>query len=131
VQDVVEKEHGFKCILNWGGHGYGRTLHGPPHLLNHRPLQGESWPEATDRWKPGMLVAVEPMIAVGTGRTFQKPAIGGRLVDWPVFVAESAGGRALTAGERQSVHYEHDVLIGEHGPIVLTEGLENTKDIIA
>lgn len=128
VQDVVEKRHGLRCIENWGGHGYGRTLHGSPHLLNHRPLSAGSWPEGEQRWRPGQLVAVEPMISVATGATFQRPI--GRLTDWPVFVAERADGRVLTAQERQSVHYEHDVLIGEEGPIVLTDGLQDVKDVI-
>jgi len=130
VQDVVEKEFGFKCIEHWGGHGYGRTLHGPPHLLNHRPIPAGTWSEAGHTWKTGTLIAVEPMIAVATGDTFQKPV--GRMRDWPVFVGEKGpDGRSLAIEDRLSVHYEHDVLIGEHGPIVLTEGLEETKDIIA
>lgn len=129
VQDIVEKEFGFRCIESWGGHGYGRTLHGPPHLLNHRAEPKSSWPEANDTWQPGQLVAVEPMIAIATGATFQKSV--GRLKDWPVFVGERVGSKVLTPEERQSVHYEHDVLIGEHGPVVLTEGLLDVPDVIS
>lgn len=121
VQDCVEKDFGFHCIENWGGHGYGRSLHEPPHLLNHRPLQAGGWPEQGRTWQPGNLVAVEPMIAIGTGKTVQNPLPGGRrLTDWPVFAADGS----------MSVHYEHDVLIGEHGPKILTEGLEQTPDVI-
>jgi methionyl aminopeptidase len=61
-----------------------------------------------------MLVAVEPMIAVGTGQTKQ-----GRK-QWPIFAADGS----------MSVHYEHDVLISEHGPVVLTAGLEEIEDVI-
>jgi methionine aminopeptidase len=142
VQDVVETEFGFKCIEHWGGHGYNhpkwdseqkkqvRTLHGPPHLLNHRPVPAASWPEAQHTWKPGTLIAVEPMIAVATGETFQKPL--GRMRDWPVFVAErGSDGRELSIEERLSVHYEHDVLITANGPDVLTKGLEEVNDVIA
>jgi methionyl aminopeptidase len=130
VQDVVEKEYGFRCIQHWGGHGYGRALHGPPHLLNHRPVPAASWPEASHEWKPGTLIAVEPMIAVATGETFQKP-LAGRLRDWPVFVAEEGDdGKPLSIAERLSVHYEHDVLVTENGPDVLTAGLEEVEDVI-
>ena len=59
------------------------------------------------------------MIAVGTGATEQKQGIG-RKLEWPVFTADGS----------MSVHYEHDVLIGENGPRVLTEGLEEIKDVI-
>lgn len=120
VQDCVEKKHGFYCVENWGGHGYGRTLHGPPHLLNHRPGPS-NWPEAKHLWQPGNLVAVEPMIAAGTRVTKQNPSpYNRRHTEWPVFAADGS----LT------VHYEHDVLITESGPRVLTEGLEETQDII-
>lgn len=119
VQDCVEGDFGVHCIENWGGHGYGRSLHGPPHILNHRPLSGGSWPEKGNLWQPGNLVAVEPMIAAGTGRTTQRP-FNSKLTDWPVFVADGS----------MSVHYEHDVLITEDGQKVLTEGLENLNDII-
>lgn len=129
VQDCVEKEYGFHCILNWGGHGIGkrksdkdRGLHLPPHLLNHRPADSASWPEARHTWQPGNLIAVEPMIAVGTGQTVQQPfPYGGNLTDWPVYTADAS----------MSVHYEHDVLITESGPRVMTEGLEHTPDVIA
>lgn len=132
VEDCVETKYGLKCIEHWGGHGYGRSLHGPPHILNHRPDPPESWPEARQTWRVGQLVAVEPMIAVATRETFQRPAGDPKrkMRDWPVYVAERAGGRTLKPEERMSVHYEHDVLIGPEGPIVLTEGLESIADVI-
>jgi methionyl aminopeptidase len=54
------------------------------------------------------------MIAAGTGRTRQKRH------EWPVFTADGS----------IAVHYEHDVLITEEGPRVLTEGLEEIPDVI-
>jgi len=131
VQDCVEKEYGFFCVENWGGHGIGRKeddrqkrgLHLPPHLLNHRPKGPGSWAEAGHTWKPGNLVAVEPMIGVGTGKTTQMPFKVGRkqMTDWPVFIADGS----------MSVHYEHDVLITEGDPRVLTEGLEDVNDVVS
>lgn len=129
VQDCVEGEFGFRCVENWGGHGIGkkvdsklkRGLHLPPHLLNHRPTHASPWDEASWVWQPGNLVAVEPMIAVGTGKTTQlKDAYNPRLLDWPVYSDD----RSLT------VHYEHDVLITPEGPRVLTAGLEQIDDVI-
>lgn len=129
VQDTVEKEYGFFCVENWGGHGIGRKvddkskrgLHLPPHLLNHRPLSPDGWAEAGMKWEPGNLVAVEPMIGATTGKTIQKPfEFNKRQTDWPVFIADGS----------LAVHYEHDVLITEKGPWVLTEGMEEIKDTI-
>lgn len=126
VQDCVEKKHGLFCIRNWGGHGIGqwkgerdRGLHLPPHLLNHRPDDREAWTEADWTWEPGNLIAVEPMIAVGTGETFQNK-IDKWTYDWPVFSAD----RSL------SVHYEHDVVVTDGRPLVLTDGLESVNDVI-
>ena len=88
-------------------------------MSNTVPTYPGEWPDAHSPCLPGTLVAVEPMIAVGTGLTDQKPGIG-KKVEWPVFTKDGS----------LSVHYEHDVLITESGPRVLTEGLEETRDII-
>ena len=61
-----------------------------------------------------LLLAVEPMLAVGTG---QIAATKGR---WPIFSADGS----------RSVHYEADVLIAEDGPIDLTEGLASLPEIV-
>ncbi len=119
VQGIVESAapagFGFHLIRGLGGHGYGRRLHGPPFVSNVVPASPGEWPDALSLARPGTLVAVEPMIAVGTGSTQQKPGT------WPVF----------TADHSLSVHYEHDLLITENGPEILTAGLENVKDIVA
>ncbi len=123
VQTCVEREYGFHCVRGLGGHGYGRKtgeafrdwgLHGPPFVANVVPTFPSDWPEATHPVKPGTLVAVEPMIAVGTGRTRERES------DWPVRSADGS----------MTVHYEHDVLITEGEPRVLTEGLTQLPDIV-
>jgi methionyl aminopeptidase len=118
VQRIVEKQPpdgcGFHLVRGLGGHGYGRKLHGPPFVSNTVPTYPGEWPDALVLAEPGTLLAVEPMIAVGTGKTRS------RRNEWPVF----------TADDSLSVHYEHDVLITEHGPEVLTAGLEQIPDII-
>ena len=121
VQDCVERDYGFHCIRNWGGHSIGKNLlHGPPHLLNHRPAMPGEAAAASEKWRAGTLMAVEPMIGIGTGETYMRPSSVRGLMEWPVFTAD----RSL------SVHYEHDVLITESGPEVLTQGLEQVRDVI-
>jgi len=114
VQDYVERQCGYHLIRGLGGHGYGRKLHAPPFVSNVVPTINNEWNEAFSKWTPGMLVAVEPMIAIGTGEVIQKPR------EWPVRTADGS----------MSVHYEHDVLITERGPRILTEGMEDLPDIV-
>lgn len=114
VQQCVEKDYGFHCVRGLGGHGYGRSLHEPPYVSNAAPSYPGEWPDAMTRIEPGLLIAVEPMIAAGTTKVVQKRG------EWPVFTADGS----------LSCHYEHDVYIGEDGPIVLTEGLEDLPDVV-
>lgn len=120
VQQCVEVEAGFHLVRGLGGHGLydptrGKpTLHGPPFVSNTVPTYPNEWPEANKLCTVGTLVAVEPMIGVGTGRI---RSVGN---EWPVFIEDGS----------LSVHYEHDVLITENGPRVLTEGIEQTRDVI-
>jgi methionyl aminopeptidase len=61
-----------------------------------------------------VLVAVEPMIAIGTWGRARSPGPG----------RSSRGDGSLAA------HHEHDVLITENGPRVMTEGLDDLPDVI-
>lgn len=118
VQACVEPQppqgYGFHLIRGLGGHGYGRRLHAPPFISNTLPLHAGDWPDSMTIAEPGTLLAVEPMIAVGTGATHQPKR------QWPIFTQDGS----------LSVHYEHDVLISDNGPVVLTQGLEDLKDVI-
>lgn len=112
VQGHVERTCGLHLVRGLGGHGIGRKLHLPPYVSNVEPEAFNDWPEAALTCEPGMLLAVEPMLAIGTGRTRQN----GRT--WPVYTADGS----------LSAHYEHDVLVTESGPRVLTAGLEQLPD---
>lgn len=114
VQRCVEGEHGFFCVRGLGGHGYGRKLHEPPYISNTMPEDKDDWPEALIPCEPGMLLAVEPMIAAST------PEIRARGKSWQIFTADGS----------KSVHYEHDVLVTEDGPRILTEGLDEIDDLV-
>jgi len=114
VEDYVEGECGFHLVRGLGGHGYGRELHGPPFVSNVRPNNRLEWPDSKFVLKPGVLIAVEPMIAVGTPELRQEPR------KWPIATADGS----------LAVHYEHDVLITESGPRVLTKDLDELPYVV-
>ncbi|MFT3684873.1 MAG: M24 family metallopeptidase [Phycisphaerales bacterium] len=114
VQGYVEGAEGFHLVRGLGGHGIGKELHQAPYISNVVPDYPGEWPESKLICEPGVLVAVEPMIAVGTGKVKQNGN------QWPVYSADGS----------MSVHYEHDVLITEGGPRVLTAGLDELNDVI-
>jgi methionyl aminopeptidase len=107
VQAVAEGEYGFHLVRGLGGHGYGKTLHAPPFVSNVVPTHPSEWPDAWRNFEPGMLIAVEPMLAVGTH------SIDHKRGTWPIFSADHS----------MTVHFEADVLIGEDGPIDMTSEL--------
>ncbi len=114
VQACVEEEHNYHLVRGLGGHGYGRKLHGPPFISNVMPKHRTEWPDAWSTFKPGMLLAVEPMIAVGGNQILTKSR------NWPIFTPDGS----------LAVHYEADVLITEEGPRNLTEGMDQLPDIV-
>ena len=114
VEDVAEKKAGFKLIRGLGGHGYGRTLHGPPFISNVVPKHSGEWSDAFTPFKPGLLVAVEPMLSVGT------PSVRSEGRGWPLFTTDGS----------MSVHYEADIFITPEGPINLTAGLFDLPDVV-
>lgn len=117
VQGHVERECGFQCAKGLGGHGIGRgMLHGPPFVANRVPsMFGQNeWDEAMHKWEPGVLVAVEPMVNIGSGETRQAKG------HWPIYTADGS----------RSVHYEADVLITEKGPRDLTEGMAGLPEVV-
>jgi methionyl aminopeptidase len=96
VQRWVEGE-GFSVVREFVGHGIGRRLHEPPHVPNFgEPGKGE-------RLRPGMVLAIEPMVNAGTPDVEQ-------LDD---------GWTAVTADGALSAHFEHTVAVTENGPVVL------------
>ncbi|MEM8835962.1 MAG: methionyl aminopeptidase [Planctomycetota bacterium] len=114
VQRVVEHEDRFHLVRGLGGHGYGRALHEPPFVSNTVPTHPGEWPDAFVKCEPGMLVAVEPMLAIGTNATRQE------LRSWPIYSADGS----------MTVHYEADVLVTEDGPRNLTARMWELPDVI-
>lgn len=114
VQDFVEGECGFHLVRGLGGHGIGTEMHGPPFISNVTPEPQNGWPDASVLFQPGMLLAVEPMLAIGT------PDIKSRRRKWPIFTADGS----------LSVHYEADILVTEDGCDNLTERMNALPDIV-
>ena len=112
VQKHAEDECGFKLIRGLGGHGYGKSLHGPPFISNVVPQHPGEWTDAFSSFKPGLLVAVEPMLSLTTDSV---RSVG---KGWPLFSSDDS----------LSVHYESDILITEDGPLNLTAGLFDLPD---
>ncbi len=98
VQAHVEG-HGFAVVRDFVGHGIGRQLHEPPQVPNYRGGAG-----AAIRLRPGMVLAIEPMVNAGT----------------PEVETLDDGWTAVTADGRLSAHFEHTVAITEDGPVVLS-----------
>ena len=98
VQQVVERA-GFSVVRDFVGHGIGHALHEEPAVPNFGS------PNVGPRLKPGMVLAIEPMVTAGGYEV--------RVLDdgWTVVTID----RSLAA------HFEHTVAITERGPEVLTE----------
>lgn len=97
VQQHAEA-NGFHVVENYGGHGIGKKVHEDPRVEN------VGQPGTGMRLRPGMVLAIEPMIAVGTGETDELDD------EWTV----------VTADGSLAAHYEHTVAITESGPEILT-----------
>ena len=97
VQSIAE-EAGFGVVREYVGHGIGRDMHEEPNVPNFgRKHTGV-------RLEAGMVLAIEPMINVGTRKTRLMP--DGWLV--------------VTRDGKPSAHFEKTVAITEDGPVVLT-----------
>jgi len=97
IQESVESE-GFSVIRQFVGHGIGRSLHEEPQVPNFGA------PGRGPKIRPGMTLAIEPMIAAGT---------------YEVEILDD-GWTAVTRDRRLAAHFEHTVAMTENGPEVLS-----------
>jgi methionyl aminopeptidase len=97
IQSYVEPR-GFSVVRDFVGHGIGRALHEPPQVPNYGS------PGSGMRLRPGMVLAVEPMINAGV------PQVEVLEDDWT----------AVTRDGKLSAHFEHTILVTEQGPEILT-----------
>jgi methionyl aminopeptidase len=98
IGSAVRKE-GYGLLANHGGHGVGRAMHEDPGIANEgRPGHGY-------RLRPGMVIALEPMlIADGTDE----------------YVTAEDGWTVRTSSGARAAHSEHTIAITEGGPAILT-----------
>jgi len=99
---TVEKHvvsNGFSIVREFVGHGIGTSLHEEPQIPNYIDRRNEN-----PRLKPGMVLAIEPMVNAGRPETKI-------LADkWT----------AVTKDRSYSAHFEHMVAVTENGPWVLS-----------
>jgi methionyl aminopeptidase len=97
IQSWVES-HGLSVVRDFVGHGIGRNLHEDPQVPNFgAPHQGP-------RLRPGMVLAIEPMVNVGT---------------WEVKVLND-GWTVATADKSLSAHFEHTIAITDKKADILS-----------
>lgn len=103
IQSAAEREgarHGtdYGMVAEYGGHGIGRAMHMDPFLPNvGKPGKGP--------WlRPGVTLAIEPMLTGGSGETVE-------LDD---------GWTVITADGSRAAHWEHTVAVTDDGPWILT-----------
>ena len=97
VENVV-KAAGYSVVRDMVGHGCGRTMHEDPQVPNFRC-------GGTPKLHPGMVLAIEPMVNAGT---------------WRVKIDRGDGWTVRTMDGSLSAHFEHQIVITENDPEILT-----------
>lgn len=98
VETSIRGAGKYGIVAGYGGHGIGSEMHMAPHILNYgRPGKGP-------RLTPGMALAIEPMVTLGS-RATQELDDG-----WTVSTVDGSW----------AAHWEHTVAILDDGPWVLT-----------
>jgi methionyl aminopeptidase len=88
----------FGIVAGYGGHGIGRQMHMDPFLPN------EGTPGRGPLLAPGSVLAIEPMLTLGTVKTIVLDD------EWTV----------ITADGTRAAHWEHTVAVTDDGPRILT-----------
>ena len=96
--EAVAVGAGFHVVKEFVGHGVGRTMHEDPQIPNFGP------PGRGPRLRPGMTLAVEPMVNLGT----------------PDVEIMDDGWTVLTGDRKPSAHFEHTILVQDGEAEILT-----------
>jgi methionyl aminopeptidase len=97
MQQYVE-DHGFRMVRDYTSHGIGRNMHEDPEVRYYvKPGTGTLL-------QPGMTIALEPMVLIGTDQTVTRPD------QWTV----------ASANGSLAAHFEHTVAVTEGEPEILT-----------
>ena len=100
ISEVSKKYH-LSIVKEVSGHGIGRELHEEPDILNYG-MEG-SYEELIE----GMVLAIEPVLAVGRGDVEM-------VDDWTMETVDNSS----------TAHYEHTVLVTSDGYEILTGGID-------
>jgi len=98
VEDAVDETGQWGIIEDFTGHGIGRSMHEEPPVYNHR-VRG-----AGPAVRPGLVVAIEPMVTAGTIETS----------------TDDDGWTVRTTDGSDAAHWEHSVAVHAGGIWVLT-----------
>jgi methionyl aminopeptidase len=98
IEDYIESQGDYGILTDYVGHGIGRSMHEAPPVFNYRVRQ--KGPDV----KPGLVVAIEPMVVLGDIETFTRDD------DWTV----------ATSDGKAAAHWEHSVAVHRDGIWVLT-----------
>ena len=98
IQSYVEA-NGFSVVRDFVGHGIGKKMHEEPQVPNF------GMPGRGPRLKPGMCLAIEPMVNMGSYH------VEVLLDNWTV----------VTSDKQLSAHFEHSIAVTEKGPLILTK----------
>ncbi|HEX3999916.1 MAG TPA: type I methionyl aminopeptidase [Pirellulales bacterium] len=96
------RDNGFSVVENFVGHGIGQKMHEEPQVPNFVSPQLRR--NNDFRLESGLVIAVEPMVNMGTKKTKEMPD------HWT----------QSTADGKPSAHFEHTIAITADGPWVLT-----------
>jgi methionyl aminopeptidase len=99
VQASVESSGPYGILTDFSGHGIGRSMHEPPFVPNYRTRR------RGPRLEPGVVLAVEPMITLGS------PQVSTDDDEWTVRTDDGS----------VSAHVEHTIAVTTDGPWVLTD----------
>ena len=104
--ETYVRDAGFSVVESFVGHGIGRDMHEDPQVPNFVSKQLRR--SGDFELLPGLVIAVEPMVNVGTKR------VRGMPDHWT----------QVTQDGLPSAHFEHTVAMTEKGPVALTTGPE-------
>jgi methionyl aminopeptidase len=103
MQKFVE-DNGFSVVREFVGHGIGQEMHEEPKVPNY---YDRSQRQVDFELRPGMTLAIEPMVTAG------RPEVK---------LADASGWAVVTRDGSWAAHYEHTVAVTSEGADVLTNG---------
>lgn len=102
IEEFIERQAQisgpYGILEGYTGHGIGRSMHEPPSVFNYRVR------DRGPRVKPGLVVAIEPMVTAGSADTLER----------------DDGWSVATVDGSDSAHWEHSIAVHAGGVWVLT-----------